>query len=63
MVVKKKPTKRKPTARKVTNKKPTRSKRQDAAGGYDTKSRKKYDRGGRVEAYTFGEALGGKNWP
>ena len=36
---------------------------QDAAGGHDVKSRKKFDRGGRIEAYTFGEALGSKDWP
>lgn len=26
-------------------------------------ARQKYARGGRVEAYTFGEALGSKRWP
>lgn len=34
-----------------------------AAGGYDVKSRRKFDRGGRVEAYTMGEAAGSKHWP
>lgn len=29
----------------------------------DTKQRRKYRKGGRIEAYTFGEALGSKNWP
>lgn len=28
--------------------------------GEDTKQRRKYARGGRIEAYTFGEALGKK---
>lgn len=39
-----------------------KSRVQTAAGGHDQKSRRKYDRGGRVEAYTFGEALGKKSW-
>ena len=26
-------------------------------------ARQKYDQGGRVEAYTMGEALGKKKWP
>ena len=34
-----------------------------AAGGHDAKSRRKYARGGRIEAYTFGEAAGSKRWP
>jgi len=29
----------------------------------DTRQRKKYKKGGRIEAYTFGEALGSKGWP
>ncbi len=29
----------------------------------DTSVRKKYKKGGRVEAYTFGEALSSKRWP
>lgn len=29
----------------------------------DTKQRRKYARGGRIEAYTYGEALGSKDWP
>ena len=32
-----------------------------AQGGHDRASARKYERGGRVEAYTFGEA--GDNWP
>ena len=36
----------------------------DASGGNDTKSARKYRRGGRVEAYTWGEVSGkGSNWP
>ena len=34
-----------------------------ASGGHDTKSRRKYNRGGRVEAYTMGETLGKGGWP
>ncbi len=34
-----------------------------ASGGNDVASRRKWERGGRVEAYTFGEALGKKRWP
>ena len=29
----------------------------------DTQQRRKYKRGGRVEAYTFGEASSGKGFP
>lgn len=36
---------------------------QDASGGHDVKSRRKFHRGGRVEAYTMGEASGSKRWP
>lgn len=32
-------------------------------GSEDDRQRRKYDRGGRIEAYTMGEALGSKNWP
>jgi len=53
--------------RKYNKAKPTKRRKStassDAAGGHDVKSRRKYDRGGRVEAYTMGEALGSKNWP
>jgi len=40
-----------------------RKRNRSAAGGHDVKSRRKYDKGGRIEAYTFGEALGKKSWP
>ena len=29
----------------------------------DKKQRRKHAKGGRIEAYTFGEALGKKRWP
>ena len=29
----------------------------------DTKTRRKYKKGGRIEAYTYGEALKSKRWP
>lgn len=67
-MVKKTSTRRKPTKRvkkvkpKITKPRQRRNKGQSAAGGHDQASRRKYDRGGRVEAYTFGEALG-KDWP
>ncbi len=33
------------------------------SGSEDTKQRRKHSRGGRIEAYTFGETLGDKDWP
>ena len=39
------------------------SKRKKKGGSEDAKARRKYARGGRIEAYTFGEALGNKRWP
>ena len=47
----------------MAKKKRRRSTAKDASGGHDRKSARKYKKGGRVEAYTFGEALGKKNWP
>lgn len=47
---------------KRTNKKATKKPRRKARGE-DTAQRKKYDRGGRIEAYTMGEALGKKKHP
>jgi hypothetical protein len=47
---------------KAIKRKATR-KSSDASGGYSKKSARKFRRGGRIEAYTFGEALGSKNWP
>ena len=55
MVKKKKNTRKKTTKRKSTSR--ITSVREDS------KSRRKYNRGGRMEAYTFGEAQGSKNWP
>ena len=49
--------------RKITKKRKKRQVSSDAAGGHDRKSKRKFDKGGRVEAYTMGEALGSKNWP
>lgn len=58
------------TAKKRTNakakKRTTRTARttRDASGGHDTKSARKYRRGGRIEAYTWGEVSGkGSSWP
>jgi len=47
-------------ARKRAKKRTTR----DASGGEDRKSARKFRRGGRIEAYTWGEVSGkGSNWP
>ena len=54
------PKKKKRTIKKSkdTKKKVTRK------GGSETVAgQKKYHRGGRVEAYTMGEAMGSKDWP
>jgi len=32
-------------------------------GSEDAKQRRKYEHGGRIEAYTMGEALSSKDWP
>ena len=47
-----------PKKKKVTSKKKVVKKRRKTTDPY-----KKYDRGGRVEAYTMGEAMGSKDWP
>lgn len=51
--------KRKDTKKKLTRKKriARKSKSETVAG------QEKYHRGGRVEAYTMGEAMGSKKWP
>lgn len=51
---------RKATAKK---RKKRRADARGAAGGHDVKSRRKFKQGGRVEAYTMGEAAGSKSWP
>ena len=45
--------------------KPKATKRKKRGGSEDDKQRRKYERGGRIEAYTFGEVTGkkGKDWP
>ena len=50
MVCKKKPSKKKTVKRK-------------GIVAEDKRQRRKYKRGGRIEAYTFGEAQGSKRWP
>lgn len=37
-----------------------RKRRKSTKGSEDDRQRKKYAKGGRIEAYTFGEALGKK---
>lgn len=59
------------TRKKRTTTKPTKTKPRkktvhrtsDASGGNDRKSARKFRRGGRIEAYTFGEALSSRDWP
>ncbi len=55
------------TAKKRTNAGTKRAKKRtirDASGGEDRKSARKFRRGGRIEAYTWGEVSGkGSNWP
>ncbi len=48
---------------KVTKKKRTKKRATKRKTTTDTGARKKYARGGRIEAYTMGEALGKKKWP
>ena len=43
-----------------TSKKKTQKKHRSSE---DSAQRKKYERGGRIEAYTMGEASGSKDWP
>ena len=51
--------------RKTTTKRTKKRTTRDASGGEDRKSARKFRKGGRVEAYTFGEVSGkkGSNWP
>ena len=52
---------KKSVIRKAVRKSPPN---RDASGGEDRKSARKFRRGGRVEAYTWGEVSGkGSNWP
>ena len=63
---KSKTTKKRATTRSTSKRTKTTKKRtiRDASGGEDIKSARKYRRGGRVEAYTWGEVSGkGSNWP
>jgi hypothetical protein len=55
----------KPKAKKKAPTKSTKKRTiRDASGGEDRKSARKYRRGGRIEAYTWGEVSGkGSNWP
>ena len=51
--------------KKATTKRIKKRTTRDASGGEDRKSARKFRRGGRVEAYTWGEVSGkkGSNWP
>jgi len=59
------PKKKKRTIKhKDTKKKLVRKKKVTRKSGSETVAgQKKYHRGGRVEAYTMGEAMGSKDWP
>lgn len=46
----------------VKRKEATKKKKRKSTGE-DRRSRKKFARGGRIEAYTFGEASRGKGFP
>ena len=48
------------TAKKRTTK---RNKYKVSQAKEDVGQRRKFAKGKRIEAYTFGEALGSKNWP
>ncbi|MDD4985202.1 MAG: hypothetical protein PHQ43_05350 [Dehalococcoidales bacterium] len=49
---------------KATTKRVKKRAVRDASGGEDRKSARKFRRGGRVEAYTWGEVSGkSSNWP
>ena len=52
---------RKPTKAKVKPKKKITKKKK--RGTEDERARRKYKRGGRIKAYTFGEASKGKGFP
>ncbi len=68
-MAKRKPTTKRKSKTKTTQARTTKAKTTRArtakrvSGSGDTKARRKHSRGGRIEAYTLGEALGGKNWP
>ena len=47
-----------PRKKTKKRKKRTQKKRRKSESSHE-----KYERGGRVEAYTMGEALGSKKWP
>lgn len=53
---------RKRTKAKSSEKDKKKRKRR-GGGDEDTRQRRKFARGGRIEAYTMGEALGKKRWP
>jgi len=58
-------TKAKTAKKRATTKRTKKRTTRDASGGEDRKSARKFRRGGRVEAYTWGEVSGkkGSNWP
>ena len=51
------------TKRKSVKRKKATTKKRKSRVSEDTLQRRKHARGGRIEAYTFGETLGGKGWP
>jgi len=57
--------KAKTAKKRATTKRAKKRTTRDASGGEDRKSARKFRRGGRIEAYTWGEVSGkkGSNWP
>ena len=57
--------KRKTTTKRTLAKRTKKRTTRDASGGGDKKSARKFRKGGRVEAYTWGEVSGKRdsNWP
>ena len=49
--------------KKSTKPKKKITKKRKSRVSEDTQQRRKYEKGGRIEAYTFGEAGGGKGFP
>lgn len=47
----------------MAKQKKSNAKRGKRRGDEDTRQRRKFSCGGRIEAYTIGEALGKKKWP
>lgn len=49
--------------KEATKKKRIKKRATECKTTTNAQARRKYTRGGRIEAYTMGEALGKKKWP